>query len=295
MTSERAQNWVDAIVHGLIRRAALRAPDLLSDRLEEEWLADLSERRGQMARLRFAIGCCWAINVIAREHPVAVVAATSSPTISGTLAGLAPDDSSYFSARTGTFLLIVCLHAALLYGLAIGLGSKFIKLAPTSLKIHMVDALPRNDLPPPLPPQIPNTRVDVPPPETMPPVDSGETDTLQGTAPEEPRIAPPRSLPSAVYRVPGGPGIGFPNTNDFYPDASIRNREMGVATLNACVDVRGRLVAEPTIIESTGFTRLDDAAIRLAKAGSGHYRATTEDGRPIDSCNSFRIRFELKN
>src|SRR5277367_3707518 len=99
MTSERAQDWVDAIVHGLIRRAARRAPDLLSARLEEEWLADLSERRGQLARLRFGVGCCWATNVIVRENAVAAVPATSSPATPGTLTGFAPDDSPYFSAR----------------------------------------------------------------------------------------------------------------------------------------------------------------------------------------------------
>jgi TonB family protein len=296
MTSERAQDWVNAIAHGLIRRAARRAPDSLSERLEEEWLADLSERRGPLARLRFGVGCCWATNVIVRENALAAVPATSPPAASGTLAGFAPVDSSYFSARTATFLLIVCLHAALFYGLATGLGSKFTKPAPKSFVSHVIEATPRRDLPTP-PPQLhfSSTRVEAPTPEAMPRIEANQPDTALEAAPDEPRFPLPHSEPSVANRVVGGPGMGFPSTNDFYPDAAIRYGEKGSATVNACIDGRGRLISEPTIAQSAGSTRLDDAAIKLAKAGSGHYRATTEDGRPVDSCYSFRIRFELKN
>jgi len=68
-----------------------------------------------------------------------------------------------------------------------------------------------------------------------------------------------------------------------------------VATVRTCVDSKGRLIADPTILQSTGSTRLDEGALRLAKAGSGHYRATMEDGRAVNSCYPFRIRFELRN
>ena len=73
MTIERTQNWVDGIAHRLIHRAARRAPDSLAERLEEEWLADLAEQHGQLSRLRFGLGCCWATHVIAREQGVAKV------------------------------------------------------------------------------------------------------------------------------------------------------------------------------------------------------------------------------
>jgi hypothetical protein len=33
----------------------------------------------------------------------------------------------------------------------------------------------------------------------------------------------------------------------------------------------------------------------LARAGSGHYRPTTEDGRPVTACYPIKIRFELRN
>jgi biopolymer transport protein ExbD len=61
------QHWIAAC---LIRLAAGCAPQRLSERLTEEWSADLAEQRGSVARLRFALGCFWAATVIAREHAV---------------------------------------------------------------------------------------------------------------------------------------------------------------------------------------------------------------------------------
>ncbi|MGB6357057.1 MAG: TonB family protein [Steroidobacteraceae bacterium] len=67
------------------------------------------------------------------------------------------------------------------------------------------------------------------------------------------------------------------------------------ATVKVCVDAKGRLTSAPTMVESSESARLDEAALRLAQAGSGHYRASTEDGQPVYSCYPFRIRFELRN
>jgi periplasmic protein TonB len=281
-------------VRRLIRWAAGRAPDSLAERLEEEWLADLAEQHGRLAQLRFGLGCCWATNAIVREHGVAVVSAATSSAEPGQVAADVPGDFAYFSTRTSTFLLIVCLHAAVLYGLAIGLGSKFIKVTPTSFVTHVIETPPRSDLPLPPRPELRTTKIELTPPESMPPIESERPDEVEATPPESPRSVSPRVAPTVVNRILGGPATGLPTTNDFYPDSAIRNGEEGAATVRACVDIKGRLLAEPAIIESTRIARLDEAALRLAKAGSGHYRATTEDGRPVDSCYPFRIRFELR-
>ena len=63
----------------LIRLAARGAPPSLTERLEEEWLADLATRPSVLSRLRFAIGCCWATRVIAHEHCASDVAVASAP------------------------------------------------------------------------------------------------------------------------------------------------------------------------------------------------------------------------
>ncbi len=58
--SEGVSQW-------LIHHAARRAPECLSSRLEEEWLADLESRSSALLRLRLALGCCWATMVIVNE------------------------------------------------------------------------------------------------------------------------------------------------------------------------------------------------------------------------------------
>jgi TonB family protein len=113
-----------------------------------------------------------------------------------------------------------------------------------------------------------------------------------------PPLTPPDSRSSAphiVTQVQGGPGAGFPNPDDFYPPAARYLEEQGIATVRVCVDVHGRLVSDPSTLQGTGSRRLDEGALKLARAGSGHYRASTEDGVPVNSCYPFRIRFQLKN
>jgi TonB family protein len=105
---------------------------------------------------------------------------------------------------------------------------------------------------------------------------------------------PPANLPHEVIRVQGGPGSGFPNTDDYYPSIAKRLEEQGGTTVRVCVGANGRLTSDPTIAQTSGSSRLDDGALMLAKAGSGHYRASTEDGRAVDSCYSFRVRFALR-
>lgn len=78
-TSFRGFDGIDTIACCVIEHAARRAPTALSERLLEEWLADLAEQRGHMARLRFALGCYWAATLIGRDCCPVSAAATSSP------------------------------------------------------------------------------------------------------------------------------------------------------------------------------------------------------------------------
>jgi len=105
---------------------------------------------------------------------------------------------------------------------------------------------------------------------------------------------PPETPIHVVQQVGGGPGAGFPETADFYPSLSIHLGEEGISTVRVCVDAKGRLTSEPTTVKGSGNARLDEGALKLARAGSGHYRATTEDGQPVNSCYAFGVRFQLK-
>jgi hypothetical protein len=146
MTSERMVEWMDRAAGCLIHDAARRTPEPLSQRLEEEWLADLAARRSGFPRLRLAIGCYWATYTIAREQRVATVAAASSRLAHSNITTFTGESSRLFSRRTATFLLVASLHAAVLCGLAVGVSSKFIKSTPSRFEIHRIDqALPPID------------------------------------------------------------------------------------------------------------------------------------------------------
>jgi TonB family protein len=295
MTSERTRDFIDEISTGLIRRAARRAPDSLTARLEEEWLADLGAQRGPIARLRFAAGCWWAMGIIVREHAVAAVAASAAAVGRDGIVGVARTSGQYLNTRTTSFLLVTALHLAVLYGLMMARGPHK-PPPPVPFTADFIDPVtPASHIAVTVAPTL-DFRVRVPPPTQIPVIATDSSDAVEGRVDEaQPSIEPPLPPQPAVHRVTGGPGIGFPSPDEFYPDASIRMSEKGVTTVQVCVDDRGRLTGEPGLVASTGSSRLDAAALRLAKAGSGHYRPTTEEGKPISGCYSFLIRFQLKN
>jgi periplasmic protein TonB len=159
------------------------------------------------------------------------------------------------------------------------------------------DPRPSEKLPPLPAPQLKATKIKVLSPELDVPRDPDPSQDVMGNA--GPEISPPSSpstpQPRVVRQVPGGPGAGFPSSDDFYPAQAKRMEEQGIATVRVCVDTNGRLTSDPATVQTSGSSRLDQGAMQLARVGSGHYRPTFEDGRPVNSCYSFRVRFELKN
>jgi periplasmic protein TonB len=281
--------------HWLIHRAVRSAPASLAERLEEEWLADLATRPSVPSGLRFALGCCWATRVIAHEQCASGAAVVSTSAGEKLVIDYLHDDSGGFSRRSMTLVLVVGLHIAGFYGLMTGLSVNFKKLIPSPFVTRILQGPQPQVLPPPPPPTFSHGKVEVVIPEFQSAGDPNESvDVIQRPVSNPPE-PPPTMPPHVVNRVLGGPGSGFPNTDDFYPSAAKRMEEQGIATVRVCVDVNGRLTSDPTTVQGSGSARLDAGALQLAKAGSGHYRASTEDGRPINSCYAFRVRFQLRN
>lgn len=289
------QDTGSAVARQLVRRAARRAPAGLSARLEEEWLADLMARQGAFSRIRFGLGCCWATRVIARE----LGAATAGQAASGQRVLVAYGggyDFSRLSRRTVAFIAIVFLHVAVFYAYLTGVTQRIVDW--TSPPIHGVVITDHRTPPKPvrLPPPklLPPTFADLP----APPIPRDfplDPQTITVTRSVLPPVPPMPQVPKLVRRVIGGPGAGFPDTEDYYPPAARRLGETGAAAVRVCVDPNGRLTAEPAIVQSSGIARIDGGALRLARAGSGHYRPTMENGRPVSSCYAFRVRFRLED
>ncbi|RYG86361.1 energy transducer TonB [bacterium] len=81
--------------------------------------------------------------------------------------------------------------------------------------------------------------------------------------------------------------------DDLYPPASIRMGEEGVATVRVCVGPNAKVVGTPEVTSSTGYPRLDQAAIAWTRDALV-YKAATEDGRPVEACKGFKVTFDLK-
>jgi TonB family protein len=295
-TAARTTQW--SLAGGLIRQAARSAPPALTARLEEEWLADLAAQSRPLGRLLFALGCCWATCVIAHEHAAAAASVVTSHTGAKTMA---VQSHPILPQRSTVFMMVVCLHIGIIYLFASGLASNVIQLLPPTT---IGDFTPETrDQPlPPLPPPVPMERLReelpvVPEIDTSFASEIGTTSITTNTCPKtgcgEP-VLPVQPQPPVV-KVPGGVGKGFPNTDDYYPSSAIRLGQEGVAAVQVCVDEKGHLSSDPALAHTSGIASIDTAALRLAKAGSGHYLPSTENGRPVSSCYAFNVHFRLRN
>ena len=207
-------------------------------------------------------------------------------------------DSNFFTRRTIVVFGILGLHVVIIWALATGLAQRAIELVAPPLQTAVIDEVKQQDQPPPPPPpQMERPPVEVPPPDVQidMPVETQST-AIQDTT-NKPVVAPPPP-PAPTHqavRVPGGPGKNFPATDDYYPSASARLGESGTVALHVCTDSKGKLTEDPKVSQTSGISRLDEGALKLAKAASGRYKPATEDGQPIAACFDYRVKFQLRN
>jgi protein TonB len=233
------------------------------------------------------------MRVIARDYVTTAARAGHHATEHGAIV-LGHYGPFSYVRRTTIFFFILCLHVFVIYGFATGLAQKVIQAIPGPMRTTIVNQPRARELPPP------NITSSLPTPSRIvalvaPTFEFPPEVTVTPSAPPQQQgtaISPAHSKP--ITRILGGPGQGFPDTDDYYPLTSRRLGETGVATVRVCVDEAGRLASAPTIAHTSGIARLDTAAMRIATAGSGHYRSTTEDGKPVTYCYPYRIRFQLK-
>lgn len=288
------------LAHWLIHQAARRAPDTLSARLEEEWFADLESRSAVFSRLCLALGCCWATLVIANDNPRVRAPVASPAAPANGIVTLVERNFGYFSLRSATLFLIAGLHAALFFGLITTLShTRSPAAAAPNLQNREVTPPPEKAAFTLDESELNHWRITVPKTVVDPPAQPAVASDVIADVSDQPaevisQPVPPETPAHVVRQLAGGPGEGFPETADFYPSLSIHLEEEGLSTVRVCVDRRGRLTSEPTTAKGSGSARLDQAALKLARAGSGHYRASTEDGEPVNSCYAFGVRFQLR-
>jgi TonB family protein len=79
----------------------------------------------------------------------------------------------------------------------------------------------------------------------------------------------------------------------YYPAESVKRREEGTPIVKVCIGPTGKLLRDPIVTESSGFTELDNAAVRLAK--STRYAAGTDESGAVlaKSCIEYSVTFKI--
>jgi periplasmic protein TonB len=213
--------------------------------------------------------------------------------------GVYVHDNQWASRRGMVLVGIILFHVFLIYGLKSGLAMKLVESIAPPIETTLIEEEIADDAPPPPPPpKMELPPVEVPPPvvDIAIPVDTGPTTALSNVTDKPLPPAPPpvvRAAPPSVKVAPKlNPRSQQPSSDDYYPPTSKRLGEQGNAVVKACVGANGR-VQDVTVQESSNIARLDEAAVKYARAL--RYVAGTADGKPEDACFAFRVKFELKD
>jgi periplasmic protein TonB len=205
---------------------------------------------------------------------------------------------SYFLGRQAVvFLPIVLLHLLAFYALASDQIRLSRVLTPILVRFVPLEQPTRPPDPPTLAPgalQIDNTLAHILPPQL-------EMDVMDGFASPAPsRIeAPPPLEPPKEEEIPDGEEGNFvrpravrgPSGIDRYPSGSIAAKESGRATITICIAATGK-VETVELAKSTGFERLDNAALDIAR--QYQFKPAMRKGKPIPVCLPYSINYKLK-
>jgi protein TonB len=205
-------------------------------------------------------------------------------------------DSSLFTRRGLVLAIIIALHVGMFWLLNSGLSHQIIDVVLGPMETKMIEEAPKQDEPPPPPPP----KIETPPPFVPPPEidiaiapDAPPTNAIQQTTSERPPAPPPIATPpqAAVPRTAPRSDSRRPLTQPEYPPSSRRAGEAGTVILEVLVLENGR-VGDAKVKQSSGFPRLDEAAVREVKR-SWRLVPGTENGKPVQMWGQFAVTFKL--
>jgi periplasmic protein TonB len=199
------------------------------------------------------------------------------------------------SARLVGAGLVVLLHIGIIYALVTGLAHRVVDVVHAPIETKIIDEVrPEKPPPPPPPPEFtPPPPAFVPPPEihieTPPPPKST---AITVVTPEKPLAPPPPPVP-VVEGVRITPKIDAKRSQEpEYPPTSRRLGEQGSLVLQVLVDTDGR-VLDTKLVQSSGFERLDQAALDGVKADY-RFLPGTLDGKPQQMWYTFKFTWKLR-
>jgi periplasmic protein TonB len=204
-------------------------------------------------------------------------------------------DTSFLSRRGLVFILIVAVHVAFFWALNSGLSHKLAQKVFGPLVTDIIEEVQeQEEEPPPPPPKIESPPPFVPPPEVAieMPSEAPPATAITTTTQVRPVAPPP---PAAVAPKPPGvkPRIDpkRPPSQPEYPPTSRRLGEAGTVTLEILVLENGR-IGEAKVAKSSGFPRLDEAAVREVKR-TWRLVPGQENGKPVQMWHQINVTFRL--
>lgn len=190
--------------------------------------------------------------------------------------------------RSVGLIFVVLFHVLLVWGLASGLAHDLTTKMADVIQTKVVEeAAPPDEVEPPPPP--PDTKI--PPPDFVPPPsfdfvpDAGPTTAIQALSKE-----PPKEVAKIVTTTPKSPAKGQPGLA--YPQAAERAGEEGSTVMNLYVDENGR-VADVKITTSSGFERLDEAAVKQARS-KWKFTPCMQGDKPVGCWYPFKYTWKIQ-
>jgi periplasmic protein TonB len=194
--------------------------------------------------------------------------------------------------RLGGFIVVVGLHLGLFYALQSGLARTLIDKVAGPLETRIIEEIePETEEPPP-----PPVKLAAPPPVfvDMPDIaitENTPTATITNVTNEKPKVAPP---PKADVTVAPRQNPRRPIAQPEYPTMSKRLGEEGSVVLLLTLDEEGS-VTDAKVDTSSGFERLDEAAVKEAKkARNWKFFPGTVNGKPAPMSFKFRVVFKIE-
>lgn len=196
------------------------------------------------------------------------------------------------SSRVVGLAVVIVMHIGLAYLLASGLGKSMIEVLKAPIETKVLEELRNEEAPPPPPPP----DFDEPPPPFVPPPDI--TLDLPPAAPSasaittQSKVATPAPARTANIVAPRS-DPRRPVTQPEYPASSQRLGEEGRVVVKCLVDPQSGRCQDAQLDVSSGFPRLDEAAVREAKR-AWRFLPGSNDGKPVAMWHSVAVKFEIK-
>ncbi len=188
--------------------------------------------------------------------------------------------------------LVVLLHVFLLYGLKNGLARHALELITGPVEVKMIDEImPEEKEPPPPPPKVETPPPFVPPPEISieVPADAPASNAIVAVQTTRPTTPPPKPAPSG--KTPPRSDPKHPLSQPEYPPTARRLGQEGTVVLLIYVQADGK-VGDVKVHKTSGFDKLDEAAVREAKR-SWRFIPAKEGNTPVAEWGQFAVTFRL--